>query len=821
MVRQQIVRVRRLVTLHLVLLAFLTATLVAVGSNSAFLPLLVLVVGVSSLLFVDWFEWFSLHHVFAYIGMVIGTMLALVDYFLFAEDSASGQLYSIASLLIYPEIVIMLQRKNMRLFEQMAIFLLLEIIVAALVNDNVLFGILLTPIVLLWVSALLLLTRYAALIQLAPELDRPTPRLVELLLEAWRKARQDRYLKPERMLDVVQPETSNPACSRMPRLTLLGQAAPIGIVSLVFAGLYFYLLPRANLEMQAFNVTPRTGFSESLTLGSMRRMLQDPAMVMRVSLRDAAGQPYRLDEPPYIRGTVVSRYYRQSKTASFEGRDQLIMAKTDRFDQLEMTDFSDESTGGDQVAAQFEILSADGAVMPCLAPMLNLDRANSFLRVLPFEWRLINGRSDIFPGKRKQTYTLLTTGFRNGRELPVLPDSRVLFNRPSRNSTEAILAMLSKVNQDNGEYATGWIDDLLQRIRQQHPYAQSPIEIARAAEVYLGRSGEFTYSLNLYAATDIEIDPIEDFIVNQKRGHCQYFAAALTMVLRHLNVPTRIVLGYHPLEYNELGDYFTVRNSDAHAWVEAYFTAEQLKEAGLFRPEFGATGGWLRLDPTPAGLGSNAGSQLRPQADQGIDFANRFWSDWVLNSRQRAEDNSLYAPLQVSTIQTYENIAQMARDLIRRAQESQFVGGAISRDNWFSWPVAVLIMLVGGVSVLIWRFLRWLPRWAPHLARKLGLGLGMEDVGQHFYRHCLRLLQRAGFARGLGQTPQEYTQAAAQKLLAKGQWADAPRQLNILTAAYYQLRFGGKKSLPSEENRRVAVALDELERNLTRRASER
>ncbi len=56
----------------------------------------------------------------------------------------------------------------------------------------------------------------------------------------------------------------------------------------------------------------------------------------------------------------------------------------------------------------------------------------------------------------------------------------------------------------------------------------------------------------MQTASEKYMDPIEDFIVNQKRGHCQYFAAALTMTLRHLGVPTRIVLGYHPLEYNEI-----------------------------------------------------------------------------------------------------------------------------------------------------------------------------------------------------------------------------------------------------------------------------
>ncbi len=195
--------------------------LVALGSQSAFLPLLVLVIGISSLLFVDWLEWFALHHVLAYCGMILGTVIALADYFRNAGADTSKQLCAIASLLIYPELVIMLQRKNLRLFEQMAIFLLLEIIVAALVNDNVLFGILLAPIVVLWVASLLLFTRYAALIQLAPDLDKPTPRFIELIMEAWSRARARHQLTPTKMLEVVQPK--NAPAQTASFATLVGQ----------------------------------------------------------------------------------------------------------------------------------------------------------------------------------------------------------------------------------------------------------------------------------------------------------------------------------------------------------------------------------------------------------------------------------------------------------------------------------------------------------------------------------------------------------------------------------------------------------------------
>lgn len=815
MVRDEIVRVRRLLTLMLVLLAFLTATLVAAGSESLFLPLLVLVVGASSLLFVDFLEWFSLHHVLAYLGMVLGTVLALADYFVNAQTDTSKQLYAIGSLLIYPELVIMLQRKSLRLFEQMAIFLLLEIIVAALLNDNVLFGVLLAPIVMLWVASLLLFTRYAALIQLAPDLDKPTPRVIELIAAALRNARSRRRSVPAKMLDVIQPAGAK---APSPRLTILiGQAAPMGVVSLVFAGLYFYLLPRAAIDVESFSIAPRTGLSDTMQLGTMRRLLQDNTPVMRLSLRNAStGDPYRLTNPPYIRSTVVSRYFRtNANTTSFESSDQGQQLSS-LLEPLNAVRYPRDAVAGDQVLADFEITVPDGSMLPCIAPMTNSNRDLAFMSVFSFEWRMIDKRADHFPHRNKLHYELLTSGFRHGQEWPVLPDYRRMRNKPSRNVHSKLLASLSKLRTEKIYYSSKWIDALLERVKKQSPQANTPIKLAKAVELYLAESGEFSYSLSMQTSSEKYMDPIEDFIVNQKRGHCQYFAAALTMTLRHLGVPTRIVLGYHPLEYNEIGDYFTIRRRDAHAWVEAYFEPEELKEIGLYTPELGEFGGWLRLDPTPAGQGSNAGSDLRTQSDQGIDYVNRVWSDYVLNGRQRAEENSMYGPLGESTKQTYDRISEFVKEMIKQASNTKLAGGAINRENWFSWPVAVMIMLLGIGLVLLWRLMPWLPRLAPQLARKLGLRQSADDIRQQFFKHCLRLLRKAGFQRGASQTVQEYTGQAADQLEQNQRWLSADQHLSLLTDAYYQVRFSHNKTLDAAQVERITEALDEMEAKLTK-----
>ena len=79
------------------------------------------------------------------------------------------------------------------------------------------------------------------------------------------------------------------------------------------------------------------------------------------------------------------------------------------------------------------------------------------------------------------------------------------------------------------------------------------------------------------------VSPIEDFLFNSRKGYCEYYATAMVVMLRSLDIPSRVVTGYYGGERNEYGGYIIVRQSDAHSWVEAL-----IKDR------------WKRFDPTPA-----------------------------------------------------------------------------------------------------------------------------------------------------------------------------------------------------------------------------
>ena len=93
----------------------------------------------------------------------------------------------------------------------------------------------------------------------------------------------------------------------------------------------------------------------------------------------------------------------------------------------------------------------------------------------------------------------------------------------------------------------------------------------------------FTYSLQFDHRR--RRDPLLDFLLDDHRGHCEYFASALTLLARAVGVPARVVVGYRVAEESSLGDYWIVRERNAHAWSEIFLPGR----------------GFVTVDATPEG----------------------------------------------------------------------------------------------------------------------------------------------------------------------------------------------------------------------------
>lgn len=107
---------------------------------------------------------------------------------------------------------------------------------------------------------------------------------------------------------------------------------------------------------------------------------------------------------------------------------------------------------------------------------------------------------------------------------------------------------------------------------------EDDFDTAKRVEDFL-KNGEYKYSLkNL----PISKKPIDEFLFKIKQGNCEYFATSMAIILRVLGIPSRVVAGYRGGIFNDFGNYYIIRQSDAHLWVEAF-----IKDRG-----------WVRFDPT-------------------------------------------------------------------------------------------------------------------------------------------------------------------------------------------------------------------------------
>ena len=224
---------------------------------------------------------------------------------------------------------------------------------------------------------------------------------------------------------------------------------------------------------------------------------------------------------------------------------------------------------------------------------------------------------------------------------------------------------------------------------------------ARAARIESYLSTRFTYVAD---PSTLPRMSVEQFLLREHRGHCEYFAAGMVVLLTSLDVPARMVGGFYGGRLNPLTGYFIVRREDAHAWVEVWDGSK-----------------WTTFDPTPAALrpGNAAQGLLRIYASALGDSVNYFWDRYVLTFGL-ADQITLFA----DTITRVRDAAMSLRN-----------GMASGVRSLRSQAFAVLMALVvasGLIAILIARRRRPLfDLLATHLARlgiHVGAAMTMEEA---------------------------------------------------------------------------------------------
>lgn len=480
----------------------------------------------------------------------------------------------------------------------------------------------------------------------------------------------------------------------------------------VIAALVFVAMPR-GAGQDAFGrwVTPtaqRTaGFDDSVSLGGGGLINDSREIVLELTVRDARGGA--IGGPGtlyYLRGAVLENY-RDGEWSTRRPRSRTRVPAGELDNDMTWR-FSGEDVR--TLAYNYEITlrsTPSGRDMYLFTGWqpLRVTYGRALNQVYNPESRTVVVRGD----GRPLTYSVLwqpASAFVRPEQEALAEDeedrSRRTASRP-RSRSEVIAGVAGTVLQDAG------IDpdpDLRER--------DEDARAAMAIESYLREN--FGYTLVLERPT-IGADPTEWFLTDRQIGHCEYFASAMALMCREVGIHARVITGYVATEYNDSAGSYTVRESNAHAWVEAMV----------------APGLWRRFDPTPPGellAIHSVSDSLWRRIGRLIDVVENAW---------------------VRSIVSYDSTAQ-ARLLGARDTEHSRAGsdGDEPPLDVFRIGLGVLAAIVI-VAMIAYALRRLLSRTAPEPA---GEGFVPEPIPEDlsFYPEMLRLLRERGLEKP-DQTP--------------------------------------------------------------------
>lgn len=299
-------------------------------------------------------------------------------------------------------------------------------------------------------------------------------------------------------------------------------------------------------------------------------------------------------------------------------------------------------------------------------------------------------------------------------------------------------------------------------------------------------------------------DPLATFLFDQPQGDCEYFASALAVMGRVLNIPTRVVNGFLGGTYNSLSGEYVVRGRDAHSWVEAYFpaTSSGERERGWrFRRE---SGSWVRFDATPAEnpAGADAGAGMV------LDALSSFWQEWIVNY-DRLQQAGLARQLEAS-LSGAADLAQRGDNAAASAWQTLSQPQSWSRAD-LAWGLGFAVLIACGLAGGwgLWRG-RWRLRWRDWSWPRPDQAAGARRAATLSYRRFQRSLERLGLRRAPGQTAPELREI----LLRQHRDPNLSQSVAAYVAAYEALRFGPVPADLTNREAELASALAQVQRQV-------
>lgn len=582
---------------------------------------------------------------------------------------------------------------------------------------------------------------------------------------------------------------------------LRGRAVPLGPSGLaltlattfvvVFGAGLFFLIPRMEVTRFFEGLTPlrrdepRMGFSDTIDLTSTGEIQRDPTIVGRVQAFDESGNS-RTSPPRSIlrlRGRTLEKWQGRTWTRDLrlaneskaqESQESIWLGKaTEAHAHLRETfrvmlepqgtsalflpdhpinvlfdrPFNGDSDAGSRLvsyrAAPSTLVAYRVVSAPPLSPVVLLQQQIARERTPPPSNYFSAAREFLqqglprFPGRRSSD---------GGNEVNLTPDrQRPLLDLPLSEDAKTVRTL-----------AEEWVGD---RTR--------PLEVAIEIERRLKE--DFLYTLDTSDFSQGN-DHLTRFLRVERRGHCEYFATAMTLMLRARNIPARVVTGFATDEWSGAGGgFYVIRQAHAHSWVEAHI-------AGL---------GWVTFDPTPSdGIGTaRDGNTLYRAFTRYADAIKLVWYDFVVDYNFNDQKRMFSALLDPFTgnrgFSVLDRLDLTLNKLIQSSSETR---------------PAVVRTLLGGIAIMtlvvVWVLWKHLANRRRH-KKEVAATRAARRAAIPAYLRLLAILERHQ-PRSRAQTPLEYVRRVAER-------TPGLDGLEPLTSRYYACRYNGTSWSQEEE----------------------
>ncbi|MEQ9408021.1 MAG: DUF3488 and transglutaminase-like domain-containing protein [Fuerstiella sp.] len=758
------------------------ASLVLASAEESFWPsgLTPLVVLIAHFV-VDRWKRFRLTVRWANVSGVVAFVAMAVE---FREGDLLGKLLSGAHLLVYMTWVVLLLQKGIRQFWWLAALSVLQVSVASVLTNNPSFGASLTVMLLLMIWTLAVFTLFRAQLRLSESSET-----VEDSLNA-----DDRHGPAESGISVrhgLQLDSDEPWIGWRFR----GITGFTFIASLLVGIVAFAVFPRfwvretlGALPSVTRGLVHQTGFTETVQLGEIGQIMKSDQRVLQFEITridngaavapDELAQALKLDELCF-RGNALGRYY--------GGRWSSGSSQARSVGDLELRrPFETDPRRSDfriRITQDPPIATFAFAPMPANNVVQREARGEVAMRRLSYS--LIHRVRQEKHRSEPLTYEVWCAAAPPAQQRhsprPLRPGVQDLFSRAFQAArraeledarawclTRGIQAALPDLSRVAAELCT----DDGQRV--------SDRDCVDRVDRYLAASGRFSYSLTA-TIEDASRDPIEDFLINRRTGHCEYFASAAALMLQAVGVPARVVNGYKGCEINSVTGRWEVKQKHAHTWVEAYVGRQ-----------------WETLDPTPAAARDEGVSQPR-HFEWWKDLRAAMGDGWfqMVQKMSLQQQEAFVRPW----LDFFSELFQTIREQGLWASLKMFCQEVILQPRkWVSWQTGVVtfvLLLIPGIVLqrrpdrALAELFRRLLHWLRPLDRQ-------QRTVVRFYENFCGLCARHGLTFPNHQTAQENARLAVQHFyprLPTDQDQSLPRRI---ADAFNMVRFGDVVMSPED-----------------------